>query len=210
MKTKDHLFYALFAISAIGYFSFAEWMATARVGTMFFLWFSPFYVFPLLAALLALPVLLVRVCFQRDRTHALPWLLLSILYIPCFIVGTDLGDRVRISGWETFARRSQPLIHAIEQYADDHAVPPQALSDLVPDYLPEVPNTGMRAYPEFHYDTGDETRERFAENPWVLSVFTPSGAINFDQMLYFPKQNYPKVGYGGGLERIGDWAYVHE
>jgi hypothetical protein len=34
--------------------------------------------------------------------------------------------------------------------------------------------------------------------------------MNWDMFLYFPKQNYPKAGYGGWLERIEDWAYVHE
>jgi len=29
-------------------------------------------------------------------------------------------------------------------------------------------------------------------------------------MLYFPKKDYPEKGYGGSLERVGDWAYVHE
>jgi hypothetical protein len=43
-----------------------------------------------------------------------------------------------------------------------------------------------------------------------LVVFTPSGAINFDQFMYFPNRNYPEQGFGGWIERIGDWAYVHE
>jgi len=45
---------------------------------------------------------------------------------------------------------------------------------------------------------------------WFLSVNVPCFGVGFDQMLSFPLQNYPKVGYGGGLERVKDWAYVHE
>jgi hypothetical protein len=65
----------------------------------------------------------------------------------------------------------------------------------------------MRAYPEYRY-TPNATN--YEGNPWVITVFTPSGGINFDQFMYFPLTNYPKTGYGGWLERVGDWAYVHE
>ena len=67
----------------------------------------------------------------------------------------------------------------------------------------------MAAYPKFEFVAGQKALD-YHENPWVLCVFTPSGGINFDQFMYFPKQNYPETGYGGWLERIGDWAYVHE
>lgn len=67
----------------------------------------------------------------------------------------------------------------------------------------------MRAYPKFEYVAGEKAKS-YGDNPWVLYVFTPSGGINFDQFMYFPKQNYPKHGYGGWLERVGEWAYVHE
>jgi hypothetical protein len=29
-------------------------------------------------------------------------------------------------------------------------------------------------------------------------------------MLYLPSGQYPEQGWGGTLERIDDWAYVHE
>ena len=67
----------------------------------------------------------------------------------------------------------------------------------------------MAAYPEYKYLSGEKVKD-YDGNPWVLYVFTPSGGINFDQFLYFPLQNYPSHGYGGSLERIGNWAYVHE
>ena len=34
--------------------------------------------------------------------------------------------------------------------------------------------------------------------------------MRFDSFVYFPKQNYPTYFYGGGSERVGTWAYVHE
>lgn len=210
MKSKHQFFYVLFAISAIGYFPFSQWMSTTQNGTTFFLWCQIFYGFALIAAVLSIPVLSVLVFFKHNRARKLFFLLLSIVYIPCCVYGIYLGRGVRMSGMEAFAERSQPLITAIQEYELDHGAPPVALTALVPDYLPAVPNTGMSAYPEYEYFSGDKAREWYAGNPWAISVSTPSGWLNWDMMLYFPKQNYPKHGYGGGLERVGDWAYVHE
>lgn len=108
------------------------------------------------------------------------------------------------------AERSQPLIQAIKQFEQDQGVPPKELVELVPDYLSAVPDTGIRACPEYRYYSGDIARKQYAGNPWVLWFPAPVFGVGFDEMLYFPKQNYPKRGYGGSLERVADWAYVHE
>ena len=113
-------------------------------------------------------------------------------------------------GMGAMADRSAILTSAIERYERDNGVAPAALEDLVPGYLAEVPSTGMMAYSQYRYLAGDETEKQYQGNPWVLRVYTPSGGINFDEMLYFPNQNYPKQGYGGTLELVGDWAYLHE
>lgn len=107
------------------------------------------------------------------------------------------------------AERSKPLIQAIHSFESLHGSPPTDLNALVPGFLPEIPDTGMAAYPRYEYRTAEKAAE-YEGNPWTLTVFTPSGGINFDQFMYFPKQNYPEKGYGGWLERVADWAYVHE
>lgn len=210
MNSKDRLCFLLVTISSIGFFSFAQWISTTRIGTTFFLWCFIFYGIALLAAVLAVPVLSVVVFFKRTRPHSSFFLILAILYIPCCITGIYFGREVRMVRMAEFVKRSQPLIESIKQYDLDHAVPPETLADLVPDYLPEVPHTGMMAYPKYEYFSGDKAKEWYAGNPWVISVDTPSGGFNWDVILYFPKQNYPKHGYGGRLERVGNWAYVHE
>lgn len=193
MSSRDRLFLILFAFSAIIFLSFT---------LVYHFWF--------LIAVVALPILLVKVCFKRYRSHTLPWLLIFVLYIPRYALGIYWESKVWRSGWEAFSFRTQPLIHEITQFERDHGAPPKKLSDLVPNYLSTVPDTGMRAYPEFDYFVGEESREQYHGNPWVLTVFTPTVGIGFDQIMYFPNQNYPKVGYGGWLERVGNWAYVHE
>lgn len=210
MKRCDQIQPVVFAVSALGYFPFSQWISTTRIGTMFFLWGQMIYLLPLMAAILTMPVLIICMFFQRTRQQSFFYLLISVLFIPCCIFGIILGQKTRTAGMESFAQRSQTLISAIDKYERDNSGPPQSLDDLVPEYIPAVPSTGMMAYPEFRYHVGDDAKEHYADNAWALSVFTPSGGINFDMMLYFPNRNYPEHGYGGWLEPVGDWAYVHE
>ena len=210
MKRRDQIQFVIFAVSALGYFPFSEWISTTRFGTMFFLWGQMIYLLPLMAGILAIPVLIICLFFQRTRQKASFFLLLSALFIPCCICGGILGLKTRMASMRAFAQRSEPLIAAISDYERDHSTPPRTLDDLVPDYVLAVPSTGMMEYPEYRYHAGDDAKEEFADNPWALYVFTPSAGINFDRMLYFPNQNYPERGYGGVLVRVGDWAYVHE
>ncbi len=209
-ERREAVSLVLFAFSALLYFPFSEWVSTTPVGTIFFLWGQMVYLFPLLMAIPAIPVLIVCLAFSKIRRRSLLLLIVCILYVPCCLGGSILGKNVRRAGMQAFAERSRTLIAAIEKYERDHAAAPSSLNDLIPDYLDAVPSTGMMAYPEYHYYVGAEAQHPYDQNPWVLVVYTPGGGINFDMMLYFPRQNYPKHGYGGWLEPIDNWAYVHE
>lgn len=210
MSTSTRWLLALFAISAIGFLPLSEWLATSRIGTSLFVWGAAIYAFPLLAALFAIPASIVGLFFRKSRRECAFILLLSLFLFFCFFAGNLLAHRTRMNGMKACALRSQPLIQAIKQYERDHSAPPSSLDDLVPGYLPAVPSTGMMAYPGYEYHVGADAQARFQNNRWALSIFTPGGGINFDMMLYFPDQNYPEYGYGGWLERLEDWAYVHE
>lgn len=120
----------------------------------------------------------------------------------------DYRDDIRHGAFINLAKRSQPLITAIKNYEIKHGGPPSKLEQLVPEFLSSIPHTGMGAYPDYEYTGG--CGAACHDNPWMIEVSTPSGGINFDRFFYFPKQNYPKEGYGGVLEKIEDWAYVHE
>ncbi len=67
----------------------------------------------------------------------------------------------------------------------------------------KVRMVGMRAFAQ-------RSRPLIAAIEPLGSVQTPLGVLNWDQILYFPNQNYPAKGYGGPIELIDDWAYVHE
>lgn len=107
------------------------------------------------------------------------------------------------------SERSTPIIDAVRTYEAKNGIPPNNLEQLVPDYLPNIPITGIKAYPTYELYVPKLPHE-IDGNPWMLSVLTPEAGINFDMLMYLPKENYPENGYGGWLERVGHWAYVHE
>lgn len=163
----------------------------------------------LLLCLFIFLVGLVALFFQPTRRLAMACLMGATGYVIGLLMGLNISHDIRMKAFEQLAERSMPLVTAIEKYQGAHGSLPESLNSLVPQFLPEVPATGMAAYPEYNYAKGDDAA-RFEGNPWVLWVFSPYGGINFDQFIYLPLQNYPEHGYGGVLQRIGDWAYVHE
>lgn len=161
-------------------------------------------------ALLVLFITPPALLFRRARRSALLYGACSLLFISSYIVGECYLSR---SVWRhavsRFERGSAPLVQAIEAYQKEKGRPPSSLEDLVPSYLKEVPSTGFATSPKYRYIEGEKARE-YSENPWVLVVSPPCHVMGFDLLLYFPRQNYPTIGYGGWLERFGAWAYVHE
>ncbi|QDV16921.1 hypothetical protein Pan153_15550 [Gimesia panareensis] len=210
LNLREFRIWFLMAVSVAVCLPLAEWLSLSEDGDAVYLYVSFMYYIAFLVAVVILPVFLVRLCLKRTRPRALAWLLVIGVYLPCFSVGVHLAKQYWTAGWEAFSERSQPLIAAIREYERDQGKPPETLADLVPDYLPAVPDTGIGACSEYQYFTGKRAQNEFEGNPWVLQVIPPVAGIGFDLVLYFPQQNYPKRVYGGSLERVGDWAYLHE
>ena len=115
----------------------------------------------------------------------------------------------RRAGLQRAATRAQPLIAAIERYKADEGRTPANLEELVPRYTPQIPATGMAAYPEFRYSSRARRPGGADVGVYELSVFTPFG-LSFDRFYYWPDRAYPEISSSGGIERVGDWAYLHE
>lgn len=188
---------------------YAVWHSIFPNGSTEYLWLSIFLSPPLLAALALIPISLIGLIFKKMRSISSIVFLTCIAYLIGMFVCGSIAGRVRTNGFRKLAERSSPLVQAIKDYQTTVEHPPESLESLVPNFIDSVPGTGMAAYPDYEYISGEEA-EGWDNNPWVLYVKTPSGGINWDMFIYLPKQNYPKRGYGGSLERIQDWAYVHE
>ena len=209
---KSHFIFFTKAIAicfTINSFSiFAHYSAISKNGTDSFLLVSMFLVFPALASLLSIPLSLISL-FTKLRAKGIRLLQISVAFIFSIFVCGYISGEVRNYGFRKLAERSEGLIDAIIAYEIDNNSPPKSLEVLIPKYLQKVPTTQMSSYPDYKYITGKDALT-YDDNPWVLIVPTPIGIINWDMFMYFPKQNYPKRGYGGSLEVIRDWAYVHE
>lgn len=165
--------------------------------------------FVIMGALIGLPMSLTGLFFPRRRRNSLWLLLCSLTAIPCFMSGLTLSQAIKQRPLEQVMLRAEPLIAAIRKFEAQHGRPPPSLDKLTPDYLTTIPTPGIGTAPTFHYLLTGE-RSEMADNAWMLEVRPPVAGIGFDVFIYMPNQNYPKRGWGGVLERMGTWAYVHE
>gem|GEM_PF-3561265 len=113
---------------------------------------------------------------------------------------------VRHDGFVALAERSKPLIAAVEAYEKRYGKAPSELSQLVPEFLPKIPDTGMGAYPQYEY-RADSSR---ACGAWSLSVRCYIHPLNGDGFVYSPDKKNRGVFFSGYSEMIGDWTYIHD
>ncbi len=153
-------------------------------------------------------ICLIQLILKRRNNFIIFAAAACLIHFVASVTALKLSTDIRQNGVRQFALRSHQLITAIHKYSDTYGHPPEKLENLVPDYLPAVPPTGMSAYPKYIYFNSQSPT--YKDNPWVLSVDFAEGPLDFSQLLFFPLQNYPEQGYGGWLEKIDDWALVHE
>lgn len=188
--------------------SFADLFAVSSIGSETLLWAKIILVFPALAAMVVFCVSLLGLVFRPIRFISGVGALCSLGFVAGFILSIFVSEKIRINAFRRLAERSEPLVAAIRAYEERYGKPPESLEALVPEFISSVPTTGMGAYPKYQYELTNKANQH--GNPWIITIFTPSGGINFDQFMYWPLTNYPARGYGGWIERVGDWAYVHE
>lgn len=161
-----------------------------------------------LAAVVFVVIAPVLLWLRSWRAWAACRLLWALVFLPCWYEGQKLSIANWRAALDRTIERSEPLIQAILDFERQHGRPPASLGELVPEFIPEVPTTGIGGHPRYRYVVGQP--ERYDGNPWALVVTPPQLIMGFDTFLYLPRQNYPRFGYGGSLQRIGTWAYVHE
>ena len=166
------------------------------------------FVFPFLIAAALVPISCVALLAPTTRAWGLRTLLPALVWTLAILTALFGGQALRRARFEATAGRMEPLIRAIESHRAATGSDPESLEALVPARLPALPSTGLMAYPDVTYrrrDSGDDSFIRYQ-----LMIPCSSGGINFDVFVFWPEGNYPDFLYGGGVERIGRWAYVHE
>lgn len=176
---------------------------------------EPFLALALLAAIpVAIYFLISGAVKWRDREQSTRRLSRAIPYF-CIGVLTWIvlwaGLRIRHAAFERASETGNEVVRAIDRYQRIEGAYPDNLERLVPKYLAQIPGTGLLGYPDFYYcKRGDPAVRTDGNAEYELGIRCGSGGINFDVFFYWPGQAYPDFVYGGGVERIGKWAYVHE
>jgi hypothetical protein len=118
---------------------------------------------------------------------------------------------------------SQEILHNIADSKNKNGDFPQQI-DL------SKYNTGICAYQKFRYqksvnqgETIESMSKKILEGKdlsissskvrtggFELIIDMPLGLINWDVLVYWPSERYPKSMKGGSVETFGKWAYVHE
>lgn len=164
------------------------------------------FIFVPMIALLVVLAAVLAVPFKRSRQAAIRAIVVGGGLVFLFVPAMFLAGKLRMLGFQLAAQRTAPVVAAIKAYEKKKGAPPTTLDELLPGYLPEMP----KRIPPLELITGETARSKYQGNGWVLIAHVSTGIINWDLFMYFPNQQYPDVGYGGSIERVADWAYVHE
>lgn len=113
--------------------------------------------------------------------------------------------------YKALAERSQPLIQAIMAYQTKHGTPPDDLKDLVPEFISQIPGTGIGAAPDYEYHSNSHHMSSYGRNPWILQVDASNGLFDMCHFTYLPNQDYVNVTKMDPMvwkiERVGDWCF---
>jgi hypothetical protein len=160
---------------------------------------SVLFVFPFLLAAIAVPLLLVCAWFSKNRKYW-DYVVLSATVALSILAAIRFGGDVRSVRFRAVAERGTPVIRVLDAYRAKNGTYPETVA---------LPATGIMAYPSFTYRRADGADSKQFEG-YELAVDCSSGILNWDRFVYWPARTYPDYMYGGRVERIGDWAYVHE
>lgn len=150
-------------------------------------------------------VLLISLVFLFLKKHKKVsiWIIFSSLLIySCMVILIFFTWDIRRFALVEVAEKSDTLISAIKSYKKEVGKAPSSLDALIPTYIDKIPLTGMMRYPAYQYSVSNDR--------WSLVIDTSLGVLNWDLFVYFSDQNYPEWMAGGSVERIKNWAYVHE
>ncbi|MCY3003044.1 MAG: hypothetical protein NTV21_14675 [Planctomycetota bacterium] len=156
---------------------------------------------------LSLVCALVAALSPAFRSGAITFVLVSLLALPSFLLTLPAQEFFREIAFHRLAKRAEPLVAAIRACEVRHGLVPPDLLALVPDFLDEIPGTGMPNCPSFQYRAGRPT----PESPlcWSLEVECSRGYVNWDRFVYSPIDAGLDPSYAP-VTRLGDWIYWHE
>lgn len=156
----------LLALIINGLRIFFKWYALTPNGSYHIQALSVLLIFPLLIALLIAPLSLVAIIFKKIRECAFATFCCCIMYVFISLIIGRLGGNMRSREFFKLAIRAKPLIAAINTSTNDKGYPPENLGDLMPQYLPHIPKSGMGVYPNYTYKVAKSEKNWHGETNW--------------------------------------------
>jgi hypothetical protein len=135
-----------------------------------------------------------------------------LLSLPLAIIA---GLTARPGDWaeRRIIANGRPLTEAIQKFAAEHGAPPQSLSQLVPRYLPKLPETGTFNYPEFEIKVCDRGDGNCFGDRWMIYANAKDSLVRgfsgCDQYIFAPSGQYPNEevdAFCHYAELSGGWA----
>ena len=123
------------------------------------------------------------------------------------LIAFGIGETMRDAGFKAITARGRPLVAAIKQHQAKQGTPPGSLDELVPDFIPAIPDTGVGAYPKYEYLRQPDP-VKYGGNPWVLFVNVSTDDQMQDLLIFYPDGNYPENRPGHLVRRFGRWAEI--
>jgi hypothetical protein len=161
-----------------------------------------------LACVAAVGVLsLLALTLAETRPVGLAVLAGCLVAAATIVLAGPVTHRCRSFAFARLAERSEPLVAAIHAYKVRHGAAPSELRDLVPEFLEEVPGTGMPSYPFYKYERVENLAA--GQRAWRLWVDCSCGPLDFDNFSYRPAGD-PGLYDDDPYTRHGDWIYWDE
>lgn len=170
---------------------YAPWGRNSLEVIVFFL-----VIYSAIHVLVALLVMLVT----RKWLEYFPAIMLGVLLGG--LAGLQAGTAMRMKAYELAGDRAAVLVSAIERYVETTGAPPERLEQLVPALVETIP-AGL---PPLELVTGEAALKGFYGNQWAL-LFKAGSGLNWDRLVYLPRQNYEQV---ESKTLLGRWVYIHE
>lgn len=170
-----------------------------------------------LCGLVAAPMGLMMTLSRSNRALGLYVFGGGTTFVAVAVASIILANEARMVAFGRVAREAEPLVSALHRFNADNGRSPDALDELVPDYINSIPTpaVGSGLFEYFRREEKGEApdvdpAETIALWEWCLRLRCSRGFLNWDVFVYWPSEQYPTSMYGGRVERVGRWAYVHE
>lgn len=138
----------------------------------------------------------------------------GVLILFCFILNAfclsgafRTNENAEHTAYARAMERARPLISAISAYKAKTGHCPETLTELIPEYLARVPDTGLASVPQFKYVAAS----KLAEGNWELQIDCVKTDLSDHARLFFrPSGVYPQMLEGWPVTRVGQWGFVQE